>query len=176
MSEAFVGEIRIFGGSYAPVNWRICDGSFLSISNEQVLFALIGTTYGGDGVNTFALPDLRSRVPVGQGQGPGLTAHTIGQSFGTESVTLTAAQLPEHNHIFTATKANATTELPTNALFAAQSDGDQIYVEANGTNQPAMLAPTSVTSTGSNVAHNNIMPSLGVNYIICLNGIFPSRN
>jgi microcystin-dependent protein len=176
MSEAFVGEIRIFGGNYAPVNWRICDGSMLSISNEQVLFTLIGTTYGGDGVNTFALPDLRSRVPVGQGQGPGLTARLIGQSFGTESVTLNSTQLPPHSHALAATAAAATASSPANALFAAQVDGDKIYVAASASNQPATLASTSVTSTGNGGAHDNVMPSLGVNYIICLNGIFPSRN
>lgn len=176
MSEAFVGEVRVFAGNFAPVNWHKCDGSLLPISNYETLFALIGTLYGGDGVSTFGLPDMRSRVPMGMGQGPGLTNRIVGQSFGSETVTLLAAQLPVHNHAFAATTAEASAASPTDAMFATQTDGDKIYVAANGTNQPAVLAGASVVQTGGSQPHENIMPSLGVTYIICLNGIFPSRN
>lgn len=176
MSEAFVGEVRIFSGNYAPVNWHKCDGSLLAISTYQTLFALIGTLYGGDGVTTFALPDMRGRTPMGMGQGPGLTNRIIGQSFGSETVTLIASQMPSHNHAFAATTADASAAPPNDAMFATQTDGDKIYVAANGTNQPAVMAAASVLTTGGNQPHDNIMPSLGVTYIICLNGIFPSRN
>lgn len=176
MSEAFIGEVRVFGGNFAPVNWHLCDGSLLAISEYNALFALIGTVYGGDGMNTFGIPDLRGRLPVGQGQGPGLTNRIIGQSFGNESVSLVTNQLPAHNHAFNTTADAATASSPANGVFAAQTDGDKIYVAANGANQPAVLAANSVVQTGGSLPHDNIMPSLGISYIICLNGIFPSRN
>lgn len=175
MSEAFIGEIRMFGGNYAPVDWHKCDGSLLSINSYKALFALIGTLYGGDGVNTFALPDLRSRTPMGMGQGLGLTNRVLGQRLGSEVVTLSVEQLPAHQHTFSATTANASTSVPANAMFASQTDGDQIYVAAAG-NQPAVLDSATVVNNGGGGAHDNIMPSLGVTYIMCLNGIFPSRN
>ncbi|OZY84694.1 phage tail protein [Cellvibrio mixtus] len=176
MSEAFIGEVRVFGGNFAPVNWHLCDGSLLPISQYEALFALIGTVYGGNGVNTFGIPDLRGRLPVGQGQGLGLTNRIIGQSFGSESVSLVTNQLPAHNHAFNATTDTAVAPSPANGVFATQTDGDKIYVAANGTNQPAVLAANSVVQTGGSQPHDNIMPSLGISYIICLNGIFPSRN
>jgi len=108
MSEAFVGEIRLFGGNYSPVNWHKCDGSMLSVSNYQVLYSLLGTTYGGDGVNTFGLPDLRSRLPVGMGQGTNLTNRVIAQKFGEETVALASNQLPVHTHTLVATTTQAT--------------------------------------------------------------------
>lgn len=176
MSEAFIGEVRVFGGNFAPANWHLCDGSLLPISEYDALFALIGTVYGGDGMNTFGIPDLRGRLPVGQGQGLGLTNRIIGQSFGSESVSLVTNQLPAHNHAFNATTDTATASSPANGVFSTQTDGDKIYVAANGTNQPAVLAANSVVQTGGSQPHDNIMPSLGISYIICLNGIFPSRN
>ncbi|MCU8084473.1 phage tail protein [Shewanella sp. SM23] len=176
MSEAFIGEIRLFGGNYAPVNWHKCDGTMLAVNDYQAMFALIGTLYGGDGVNTFGLPDLRGRVPVGVGQGPGLTARTIGGKFGAETVSLVSTELPSHNHTLAANKAAASSEFPSNALFAAQTDGDKIYLAEASTNQLATLAATSVSTAGNSLPHANVMPSLAVTYIICLNGLFPSRN
>lgn len=174
MSDAFMGEIRLFSGSYAPMNWAICDGSMLPINNNEALFSLIGTTYGGDGQSTFALPDLRGRLPVGQGSGPGLSFRPMGQKFGSESVTLTATQLPQHNHPLVATTAAATTSDASNHLFA-DSGGDTLYGPLSQPDLNTMDTET-VVNTGGNLPHNNIMGSLAMNYIICVNGIYPSRN
>lgn len=174
MSDAFIGEIRLFSGSYAPNNWAICDGSMLPINNNEALFSLIGTTYGGDGQSSFALPDLRGRLPVGQGSGPRLSLRTVGQQFGSETVTLTAAQLPQHNHPLVATTASATTSEAGNHLFA-DSGGDTLYGPLSQSDLNTMNTET-VISNGGNLPHNNIMASLAMNYIICINGLYPSRN
>ena len=176
MSEAYVGEIRMFGGNYAPAGWQKCDGSLLSINTYQVLYSLLGTIYGGDGVTTFGIPDLQGRIPVGFGQGSGLTNRVIGEKFGAEMVTLVESQLPTHSHSFTASAADATLPVPTAALFGSQVDNDKIYTAATSGNTSTSLATATVQTSGSSAAHNNLMPSLGVTYIICLQGIYPSRN
>jgi microcystin-dependent protein len=174
--ESFIGDIRLFAGNYAPQGWMFCDGSLLSISEYDALFALIGTTYGGDGQTTFAVPDLRSRVPVGQGAGPGLSNRIMGERFGSENVTLLTAQMPQHSHALNATTATASSPQPGGRLFA-QTGSDNLYGPAPATDpQPQTFAANAVTVSGGSQPHDNIMPSMGLNYIIALQGVFPSRN
>lgn len=178
MSEAFVGEIRMFAGNFAPVGWAFCHGQTMPISENEALFALIGTTYGGDGEATFALPDLRGRIPVGQGTELGLTPRAIGQQFGTETVTLTEQQLPVHNHVFSATTATADGTRPDNLLFANNTGeglGNKPYVPAPPSAELKAMDVKSIASTGSSQPHDNIMPSVAMNYIICLFGTFPMQ-
>lgn len=173
--ESYVGELRLFAGTFAPRGWAFCDGRLLPISQNDALFALIGTTYGGDGQTTFALPDLRGRIPLGQGQGQGLSSHVFGQPFGTETVTLLTTQMPAHNHLFTASKTEAASLSPTDAVFASSAD-NSFYAPDSGGAQHESLDPRSVTAVGGNQPHNNIMPSAAIHYIISLFGIYPSQN
>lgn len=184
--DAYVGEIRMFSGSYAPQDWHLCDGALLPVSQNQALFALIGTVYGGDGVNNFALPDLRGRLPIGQGQGPGLTAHTLAQTGGTETVALNAATIPAHTHTFNTLAAPATTGtltpdvggVPGTLTYAQGANGAKTYMN-NSTAAPTSvtLHPASVTNSvpGQSAPHQNMMPSFVTNFIICLIGIFPQQ-
>lgn len=172
MGDSYIGEIRIFAGNFAPQGWAFCDGSLQSIADNTTLFTLIGTTYGGDGQNTFGLPDLRGRVPLHQGSGPGLSPYVIGQSGGSESVTLQTSQLPLHNHILSGNSANANTTDPTNNFLAAQPG----LLEYSPGPPGGVLNSASTGSAGGSQPHENRMPILGVNYIISLFGIFPSRN
>jgi microcystin-dependent protein len=170
MADPYVGEIRLFAGNFAPVGWAFCDGSIQAIAQNDVLFALIGTTYGGDGQNTFALPDLRCRVPIHQGQGSGLSSRVIGELAGTASVTLTIAQLPAHSHALRASLATGAAA-PTGGVLAGNS------VSVYGTGSPsAPMAPQGIAASGNSQPHNNMAPYLGINYIISLFGIFPSQN
>jgi microcystin-dependent protein len=179
MSDPFIGEIRLFGGNFPPLGWAFCDGAIVPISENDALFALIGTIYGGDGQTTFALPDLRSRVPVQQGTGPGQT-YVIGQPGGIENVTLTPQQLPGHSHSLTSVGAAGTSA--TGAATALLSDMGPsgttktfTYGAFNGATSVALNAAT-IAPTGGNQSHNNIQPSLATNFIISLFGIFPARN
>jgi microcystin-dependent protein len=174
MSEPFLGEVRLFAGNFAPVGWNFCDGTLLPISDNDALFNLLGTTYGGDGVSTFAVPDLRGRVPMGQGNGPGLSPRTIGESFGVETVTLTTQQIPTHNHFLMASTVAAASPNPGGALFANVGQ-DTLYVTAPASPQPQALNPQTVMNAGGSQPHNNIMSSVGMNYIIALEGIYPSQ-
>jgi microcystin-dependent protein len=170
----FVGQVRIFAGNFAPVGWAFCDGQLLAISQYETLFNLIGTTYGGDGVTTFALPDLRGRVALGTGTGPGLSSYSIGQQGGEETVTLTTSTIPSHNHVIEATQSPGTSASPAGAVPAVAPDG-----------LPAMVAPgpvpndhltgIAVIPAGGGQAHDNIKPYTAVRFIIALEGIFPSR-
>lgn len=178
MTTPYLGSIMLFAGNFNPVGYLRCDGSLQSIANNSALYALIGTTYGGDGINTFALPDLRGRTPLHQGQGPGLSNQVIGQLSGVESVALTAAQLPAHTHQVIATTVDGTTSSPANALPAAPAlPSAFLYLNpaATGTTD-ALPNAASITSAGSSVPHTNIMPSLALTYVIASEGIFPSRN
>lgn len=172
MATPYVGEIRLFAGNFAPAGWALCDGSVLSIAENEVLFNLIGTTYGGDGQTTFALPDMRGRVPLHQGSGPGLSPRTIGQLAGVEQVTLAPGQMPSHNHLLNAT---------TTAASAANGVGGSLTGTAVSTNfygntpGGGALAPQAMTATGGSQPHNNMAPFLGLNFIISLFGIFPSQ-
>lgn len=174
--DPYLGDIRLFAGNFAPAGWVLCDGRLLAISENDALFAIIGTTYGGDGITTFGVPDLRGRLPVGQGNGAGLSPRVIGQQFGVESVTLLAAQMPAHNHPFYAsTTTPSTSPSPAGAMFA-HSDTDKIYVSSPASPLPETMNATTVQAAGGNQPHNNIMPTTAINYILCVAGIFPSRN
>ena len=181
--EGTIGEIRMFAGTFAPRNWAFCAGQLMSISQNTALFSILGTTYGGNGQTTFALPDLRSRVPKGTGQGPGLTNITLGEVSGTETVTLLTTQMPAHTHTATAAMAvnqNAGTSAnPVNKYLAGGSDatGNPIptYADAAaGGNLSGLSVNIGVAGNSQPVPIAN--PYLGMNYIICLFGIFPSRN
>ena len=171
MSEPFIGQIIMFGGNFAPLGWAYCDGSLQSIANYTTLFTLIGTTYGGDGQNTFALPDLRSRIPIHQGQGPGLSNYVIGQVAGVESVTLSAQQMPLHTHGVLSNSATGNSDDPTNNFLAAQPDLLEYTATANAT-----MKPNAISNSSGGQSHNNIMPVLALNYIIALEGIYPTQN
>jgi microcystin-dependent protein len=183
--DSYIGEIRMFAGYYAPEDWAFCDGSLLSVNSYQALFSLLGTQYGGDGVNTFGVPDLRSRIPVGMGQGTGLTNYIAGQTGGQELVVLSQANMPLHTHTMMASSKNATQLLPTNAVYATVPP-----VVINGTTYGELYAsPTTVSYSirdfdqgavanfGSNSAvHENRMPTMPINFIISLVGIYPTHN
>jgi microcystin-dependent protein len=180
MSQPFLGQLAMFAGNFAPLGWAICNGQTLAISENPALFQLLGTIYGGDGVNTFNLPDLRSRVPVHQGQGPGLSSYVIGQLAGTETVTLLTQQLPSHAHPLMAGAA-ADSSTPANTLLATEGGADagavSIYApfDATPANMTTLL-PTSVTIQGGSQPHENLQPFLAINFIIALQGIFPTQN
>lgn len=174
-SSPYLGEIALFAGNYAPQGWAFCDGRLLPISENSDLFALIGTTYGGDGESTFALPDLQGRVPMHAGTGPGgLTPRVLGENLGTETVTLTTSQLPAHTHAVPASTQPGTTASPVGAVPALAGSGSAQYTPDAGSlaTQPTQL----LAAVGGSEAHNNMQPYLAVHYIISLFGIFPSRS
>ena len=179
MVDCYVGEVRLFVGPYPPAGWNVCDGSALGVSAYPALFALIGTTYGGDGVTTFKLPDLRGRLPIGMGAGTGLSAHTLGTNGGAETVTLVTANTPAHTHTLETAGAAATTPTPGNGVtFANTASPTFMYVKDGlpaGAETPVNPVTGTISSTGGTVSHNNIMPGIALNYIIALNGIYPSR-
>jgi len=178
MSENFLGEVRMFGGNYAPTGWALCNGQLMSIAQNSALYALIGTTYGGDGIQTFALPNMQGRLPISQGAGPGLTPRVMGETGGAESVTLLQTELPAHNHVLTVTAATASvsTPGPTVTPATATSTGRLYTVPAGLPTNPIVFAPQAVLPTGGNASHDNLMPAVCVSFIIALQGIFPSRN
>lgn len=167
MSEPFLGSIVLFAGNFAPRGWALCNGQILSIAQNTALFSLLGTTYGGNGQTTFALPDLRGRAALHAGQGPGLSSYALGQNGGQETVTLNQAEMPQHTHLQPASNGQQTTNRPHNAVpakggpYASTGDG-------------STLDP--VSNAGGSQPHNNLSPYLALNYIISLNGIYPSRN
>lgn len=176
--DEYIGIIKIFAGNFAPRGWAFCDGQLLSISQNSALFSILGTTYGGNGQTTFALPDLRGRAPIGSRQGPGLTNYSLGEMGGAEAVTLATTQIPLHSHTLNVNNGKAGVAVPTtSSSIAAPVDinGDA----ANGFSQTApntQISPASIGATGGNQPHENMAPYLALNYIICLQGIFPSRN
>ena len=173
MSQPYIGEIRMFGGSFAPAGWAMCNGQLIPISENDALFNLIGTTYGGDGQSTFALPNLQSRVPIHMGQGPGIAqTYQIGESGGTESVTLTTQSIPQHTHPAMCSNAAGSGSDPSGGVWAT-SDTTQ-YQTGSGPNTNMGSMPT--TPAGGSQPHDNLIPFLVVTYIISLFGIFPSQN
>jgi len=174
MSDYYVGEIRLFGGNYAPEGWALCNGATLTIAQYGELFALIGTAFGGDGRTTFQLPNLQGRLVCGTGQGPGLSNYTLGQAVGSAVATLTESQLPPHTHTMVASTVAATAATPTGNLYAACADGYTTYVTADaaGITEKDPNA-NMVSDSGEGDAHGNIMPFLAINYIIALTGTFP---
>lgn len=175
MSTPYVGEIRMFGFARVPSGWFACDGSLKPIAEYDVLFTLIGTTYGGDGMNTFAVPDLRGRVPIHQGRGPGLSSYVIGQMAGSESVTLIQTQLPSHTPPLMATTALATTGTVGNTVLPAALSGETMYVTDITGASGVPLAANAIVSIGGNQPHENEMPTLTVQFCIAFAGIFPSQ-
>lgn len=186
-----LGEIRMFGGNFAPRGWAIANGALLSIEQNSALFSLYGTTYGGDGRTTFGLPDLRGRGVVGVGAGPGLTSRGLGQKFGAESTTLSAAQLlpahthdiPGHSHSVNATTADGESTVPTDA-YLADDGSDRIYsstATADTTMNAGMIAASPAGASGSagsgtGVTIPSVPPSLVINHIVCMSGYYPSRS
>ena len=179
MSNPYLGEIRMFAGNFPPQGWAFCNGQLLSISVDDTLFSLIGTTYGGDGQSTFAVPDLRGRVPIHQGNSQG-QSYFLGQSGGTETVTLSASQLPSHTHLMSASAA-APAAVPAGGLDPSMMP----LVPASATPKPKMyadpgamvsMAPGAIGAAGGAQPHNNMAPSLGLHFIIALVGVYPSQN
>lgn len=175
MSDQFIAEIRIFPFNFAPPGWAMCNGQILPIAQNMALFSLLGTTYGGDGVKTFALPHLRGALPLKFGQGPGLSAYAPGQSGGVTSVVLSRGQLPAHSHGLRAfTEADAAPHaVPQANDSLTTSQGGDAYAARGGTLAP--MGPSQVGNAGGDAAHNNQMPSVTLNYCIALTGIFPAR-
>jgi microcystin-dependent protein len=173
MSEPFIGEIRMFAGTFAPRGWAFCDGQLLAISQNDALFSLLGTIYGGDGRTTFGLPDLRGRIPVHAGHGPGMSDRILGFKGGSEQVTLTTNQLPLHDHPAQALSKPGDSSNPENRHWAATSDKPPYY---SGSGPDLDMAANALTSAGGNQAHTNMMPFLCIHFIIALIGIYPSRN
>ena len=173
MGEPFVGEIRMFGGTFAPAGWAFCQGQLLPISENDTLFTLIGTTYGGDGQETFALPDLQSRCPMHAGQGPGISqTYQLAESAGVESVTLTTQQIPIHNHAFLGSAAFAQNTQPGAGYFASISTGKLYVSSAPG----ATLASNALSITGGSQPHENLQPYLCISFILSLFGVFPTQS
>jgi len=177
MSEPFLGQIYLVGYNFAARGFSLCNGQLLPISQNSALFSLLGTTYGGDGRTTFALPDLRGRVPMHFGNGPGLTDRRLGQRSGQETVTLTAAEMPSHSHTVNATNADGDKGGPGGKILAASPPGgngsETIYSDTAPTKQ---MNSAMISNTGGSQAHQNMQPYLVLNYQIALQGIFPSRS
>ena len=170
MSEPFLAEVRIVGFSFAPRGWAFCDGQLLPINQNQSLYSLLGTTYGGDGRTSFALPDLRGRTPVHVGSSNG-TDHRLGQKSGEETHTLSAAEMPQHKHSVTATTTTGTNPIPAGNELAMSAN--QLYHEDNNL---VNMGSTAVANVGGGQGHNNMQPYIAVNFCIALQGLFPSRN
>ncbi len=177
MSDQYVGEIRLFAGKVVPSGWHICDGSMLNIKDNDVLYAIIGTTYGGDGVTSFALPNMLSRAPMHQGTGIGLTSRIIGMKLGNESVSITQSNLPYHSHTFYASARNADSQTIQGNVLAITPTSDLFYVPKSTTTPPleTNLINGVIGNTGGNASHENRMPYLAISYIIALTGIFPTQ-
>jgi len=183
MTDQFLGEIRIVPFNFAPVGWAMCQGQILSIAQNTAVFSLLGTFYGGNGTSNFALPNFQDNAAICMGQGIGLSPYDIGETGGTASVTLLDSQIPAHGHTLNASSASATTASPTgNVPAAAKGSGRggvafavDLYA-ATGAGTATTLAPTQLGNAGGGDPHNNLQPSLGLNYIIALQGIFPPRN
>ena len=176
MSQPYLGEIRLFPYPRgAPRDWHLCDGTLLSIAQYDALYTLLGTTYGGDGQSTFGLPDLRGRIPIHQGTGPGLSTYALGQMAGTETVTLTKNQMPAHNHFLLASIAAGNSSSPTGNVTATVP-GEPLYVDMADGGTAYALPPTTLGMAGNNLPHENCAPTLTMNYCMALYGIWPSQN
>ena len=193
MAEPFIAEIIMFGSNFAPRSWAFCDGQLMAISSNSALFALIGTTYGGDGRTTFALPEMRGRLPIGEGLGPGLSTRPLGQRGGGETTQLNNTHLASHTHLASvdikvtllAEKGAATTNIAEANLLAATTNSTNMFKPFNSANDERAMSDESfidtgstmrVNNTGGNLAHNNVQPSLTMSFIIAMFGLFPSRS
>ena len=172
MSDPYQGEIRMFGGNYAPRNWTFCNGQLLAIAQYQAIFSLLGTTYGGDGRSSFGIPDMRGRLPLQNGDGPGLTPRPIGQRAGTETVALGTDEIPNHTHLMQVSADNASLTDFSGAVPARQ----YIYEDVPGSIKQVDLRSGTIGTTGAGQGHQNLMPYLCVSFILCMEGLYPSRN
>lgn len=179
--EGYIAEIRLFAANFAPRNWGYCNGAILSIAQNTALFSLLGTTYGGNGQTTFGLPDFRGRVGVGTGTASGLQSFSLGELSGSETVTLTTNNMPAHSHTASANLSPAGSNLPgeetnPNGSYPGLIQGGNVYASTHNSTMGSVSMALTIGPSGNSAPHNNIQPSLGMNYIICLYGIFPSRN
>jgi microcystin-dependent protein len=175
MADPFVGELRLVGFNFAPVNWATADGQLMPISRNTALFSLLGTNFGGDGRSTFALPNLQGSIPVGAGQGPGLSVYDVGETGGLVTETLLQTEMPQHTHTVLAGKLPAEATSPANNAFTKSSAGNLYTTDTTPSNLLQMNS-SIVTFFGSNLPHNNLMPYLTLNWIIALAGVFPARS
>lgn len=171
-TEPYIGTIMLFAGNFAPLGWAQCDGQLLPISQYEALFSLIGTTYGGDGQTTFALPDLRSRVPLHQGTGPGLSSYVMGEYGGAESVTLMSSQMAAHVHPALGNSGAGTQNNPASSVWA----GSSLNIYGPGASADATMSPTAITISGGGQPHDNMLPYTVFNFCIALEGIYPSQS
>ncbi len=176
MSEPFIAEIRIMAFNFAPRGWAFCNGQLLPIAQNTALFSLIGTTYGGDGKTTTALPNLKARAPMHPGRGPGLTARRLGKRVGVETVTLSEAQIPSHNHSMMVSQSNGETNDPTGHYPGVHRDPlrGKVYKQNPSLNE--QMASSALATTGGGQSHDNVQPYLGLNFCIALQGLYPSRS
>jgi microcystin-dependent protein len=172
--DPFVAEIRIFAGNFAPKGWAFCDGQLLPISQNTALFSLLGTTYGGDGKSTFALPNLQGRAPLQQGQGPGLSLRDLGEIGGAQTVTLITTEIPAHSHSIQAASAGGVAD-PGNQVWGSAVRGRPPVYAASNPPSNVTMSPQALAITGSSFPHNNMPPYLGLTFIIALQGVFPPR-
>jgi len=176
MPDPFVGEIKMFAGNFAPRGFALCDGQLLAVNQNNALFSLLGTTYGGNGRTTFALPDLRGRVPIHEGKGQGLSSRALGSKSGSETETVTVSQLPAHTHMMQGSTGAAADSSPDDNVPATAA-GANLYIQSPAAAEiVAMDSDAVVVSSGGNQTHKNIMPFQCINFIIALFGIYPSRN
>jgi microcystin-dependent protein len=173
VADPFVAEIRIFPFNFAPKGWAFCNGQLLPISQNTALFSLLGTTYGGDGKSTFALPDMQGNAPMHPGQGPGLSLHDLGETGGSETVTLLESEMPAHGHSVSGAVAPSTLNAPSNARGLARSVGGTVYQTSNA--GLVQMSPQALTPSGGDLPHNNLQPYLTLNFCIALQGVFPPR-
>jgi microcystin-dependent protein len=174
--DPFIGQIMLVGFNFAPRGWAFCDGQLFPIAQNSALFSLLGTTYGGNGTTHFALPDLRGRVPLGMGQGPGLTNRTIGEMSGVETVALAQSQMPTHTHSMGVSSQNATAPLGNGLVLARSIDANGDAVKsAVSTSADTLLSAQSIAPAGGNLPHQNMQPYTAMSYIIALEGIYPTR-
>lgn len=169
MSNPFLGQIQSFGFTFAPRGWALCNGALMSIAQNSALFSLLGTVYGGDGITTFAVPDLRGRTSMNAGQSPGLSNYVLGEESGVENVSLLGTQIPSHNHTVSASSGTKLVNAPANNNLG----GFEMYTNAQ---LNAVMDPAMIGASGGSQPHNNMMPYLVINWCICVEGIYPSRN
>ena len=170
--DPFVAEIRIFPFNFAPKGWAFCDGQLLPLSQNTALFSLLGTTYGGDGKSNFALPDMQGNAPMHPGQGPGLSLHDLGESGGSDTVSLLESEMPAHPHGWMASNADSNNQSPVATLFAGGLGGISMYAAPTSITQ---LAPNALAPAGGDQPHNNLMPYLTLTFCIALQGVYPPR-
>jgi len=176
MSNPFVAEIRIFAGNFAPTGWAQCNGQIMPISQNTALFSLLGTTYGGDGKSNFALPNLQGSAPMQAGQGPGLSLRDLGETGGEPTVTLLQTEMPAHSHGALAASGTGSASPVGNAWASGQKlGGGDVYTPSNPQTN-VQMSPSAISIAGGNLQHNNMMPYLGLTFIIALQGVFPARS